>query len=560
MLSRLRPHLASASALLGVAMFLVWPALWSVGAAVPGHPQSDTYEHLHGYRWVADSVVAGRLPWRVDDFGVPVEGVLWFPDTLGAVLALPATVLAGAPVAYTLTLTAQVLAALLAAYALGFHTSRNRSAACFSAVVFGASPYVLGILHSGVTECLHLAAFPLLWLAGEAGLRGERRALVAAALAWAWLGWANAYYAIFAAFVLPMVWLTLEDRPRLGLALPRAAAIAAGAFLLVLPVALVIQASVSADGALVRQESAPGWNWVTLPANDIAGFFLPGDRLFPDLASRGNLGIRHVYYLGWVAVVVAAAAWRRWGAALALAAVLAAGPSLHWRGQPVSVAGEPVPLPAALLYVPGSPFRAVHHPYRLVVLPMLVLAAAGAHALRHRPRVAVAAAALVVGEAVVALPEGWPVATAGLEGVATLPEAGGVWDLPADFGALNRRWMGLQAVHRRPIPYTVNVFLPEPWRNNGLYQASMACMRHPERHTRSRDGWPPLAAWLQVDSPQTGEASAAEIRAWGIRYVVVHHDVTEALERMCLTTMLRVAGATELVDGGADLSVFDLGS
>ena len=554
-----RPHALPMIKLFGVAIFLVWPALLPLGAAIPGHPQSDAYEHVHGYRWVADSLAAGRLPWRVEDFGVPVEGVLWFPDTLGALLALPVTLLAGAPVAYTLTVTAQVLASVVAAYALGFHISRNRGAACFSAVVFGASPYVLGLIHSGVSEYLHLAAFPIFWLAAESGLRGERRGMAAAVLAWAWLGWANAYYPMFAAFILPMVWLTMEGRPRAMEALRRGLIVAAAAGLLVLPVAVAIQGSVSADGALVRQESAPGWSWVTLPANDLAGFFWPGDKLFPDLSARGNFGIRHVTYPGWVAVVVAAMAWRRWGAAMALAAVLAAGPSLHWRGQPVRVGGEVVPLPGALLYLPGSPFRAVHHPYRLVVLPSLVLAAAGAYALRNRPRLALAGAALVLGETVVASPAAGGLSIASLDGVATLPGAGGVWDLPADFGALNRRWMGLQAVHGRPIPYTINVFLPEPWRENRLYQSTMGCLRESAAHTRSRDGWPPLAAWLQTDSTQTGEAAAEEIRGWGIRYVIVHHDVTEDRERVCIETVLRGAGGVDVPAAGEGLTAFDFG-
>ncbi len=558
-LTRLHLHIRPVIALACVAILLVWPGISTWGTAIPGHPQSDAYEHLHGYRWVAESLAAGRLPWRVDDFGVPVEGVLWFPDILGALVAAPVTLLAGAPVAFTLLLATQVLAALVAAYALGFRISGNRGAACFAAVVFGASPYVLGLLHSGVSEYLHLAAFPILWLAAESGLRGERRGMVATALAWAWLGWANAYYAIFAALVLPMVWVTMGERPRVWVALGRAVVVAVLAGFLLLPAALAIQDSLSGDGALVRQESAPGWNWVTLPANDLAGFFLPDDQVFPDLSARGNFGIRHVTYLGWVAMVAAAFAWRRWGGALALAAVLAAGPSLRWRGQPVRLGGEIVPLPGALLYLPGSPFRAVHHPYRLVVLPMLVLAAAGAHALRNRPRLAVAAAALVLGETVVASPAGWPVPTASLDGVATLPTDGGVWDLPADFRALNRRWMGLQAVHGRAIPYTINVFLPEPWRENRLYQSTMGCLSHPERHTMSRDGWPPLAAWLEADSTQTPDAAAAEIREWGIRYVVLHHEVLGWGERVCIEAELSAAGGVEVPAAGDGLTAFDLG-
>ncbi|GDX80322.1 hypothetical protein LBMAG42_21330 [Deltaproteobacteria bacterium] len=553
-----RSHLPALVLFAVVAALLLYPALGSLGSAIPGHPQSDAYEHVQGYWWVADSLRHGEFPWRTAAFGVPSEGVLWFPDTIGALLALPITLLGGAPLAYCGLVFTQVWAASVAAYVLGFHVSRSRAAGVLAGVVFGASPFVLGLVHSGVSEYLHLAAFPALWLAGERALSRGGRWVFAAALAWAWLGWANAYYAMFGAFVLPLVWLAgVEVGWRVWV--PRMAAVVAIAAVLVFPVALVIRESISASTAVLREESAPGWSWVYLPANDVASFVFPGDQLFPDFRDNGNFGIRHVSYLGWVALIAAAFVWRRWWRPMLLAGVLALGPSLHWRGQPVKVGSHFVPLPAALLYLPGSPFRAVHHPYRMTVLPLLVLAAAAADALRKRPGLALSAASLALGETLLVSPGHWPIDTAPLSGVATLPESGGVWDLPPDFRAQNRRWMGLQAVHGRRIPYTINVFLPAPWRGNQLYQSVMGCLDHPDHATIARDARPPLGVWLLHDSPQTLEQGIAEVRGWGIRYVVVHEDVLNARESKCFGKLLMQGGAVEVPQGEGSERAFDFG-
>ncbi len=553
----LRAHLAPAALLLLVAALLVGPALLEPGSVVPGHPQGDTYEHLHGYAWVARRLAAGALPWEAVDFGLPEGGVLWFPDLLGALLVLPVSLVAGAPIAYTLGVWLQVFAGLLGGYALGVRFGGGRATGLLAAAIFGGSPFVMGLLHSGVSEYLHLGAFPLLWLASERAFGRGGRAVALAGLAWAWLGWANVYYALFGAFVPLLAWLTAPGVP-LGTALRRYVGMAALAGVCLLPVALAIQASLQSPGAMLREESAPGWSWVFLPANDLAAFVVPGDQLFPDFRDGGNFGIRHVTYLGFVALLCAAPAWRRWWKPLCLAGLLALGPSLHWRGQPVRLGEQFVPLPAALLWLPGSPFNAVHHPYRLTVLPMLVLAAAAADALRRRPALALAAAAAVLGETLLVSPGAGPTPTASLAGVAELPEAGGVLDLPPDFRSDNRRWMGLQAVHGHPIAYTINVFLPAPFRANRLYQSAMGCLAQAGRHTIARDARPPLGVWLRKDSVQTVPEGVAELRGWGFRYVVLHGDVLADKELACLHALLAEGGATEL-PGRPGLPVFDVG-
>jgi hypothetical protein len=548
-------------ALLAVAALMTGPALLTPATAVPGHPQGDTYEHLHGFAWVARRIADGAVPWEAHDFGLPEGGVLWFPDLLGALLVLPLTWAAGAPLAYTVEVVAQVWFGLLGGYALGWTRGGTRGAGLLAAAIFGGSPLVMGLLHSGVSEYLHLVGFPVLWLASERALARGGRWIAAAALAWAWLGWANVYYVLFGAFVpiLAASTTVVGRGPGEGVrAVRRYLATAGLTALLVLPVALAIGASLEAPGAMLREESAPGWSWVFLPANDLAGFVLPGDQLFPDLRDGGNFGIRHVAYLGAIAVLCALPAWRRWWKALLLAGLLAAGPSLHWRGQPVRVAGHFVPLPAAVLWLPGSPFRAVHHPYRLTVLPMLVLAAAAADALRRRERIALLAAGAVLAETLIVSPGAAPTPAASLVGAPELPEPGGVLDLPPDFRSDNRRWMGLQAVHGQPIAYTINVFLPAPFRSNRLYQASMGCLTQAGRHTIARDARPPLGVWLRKDSTQTLAEGVDEVRRWGFRYIALHGDVLATDERACLRALLEEGGGRRLRTSDA-VEVYELG-
>ena len=115
-------------------------------------------------------------------------------------------------------------------------------------------------------------------------------------------------------------------------------------------------------------ESAPGWNYATLPATDLLTFVHPGDYVFPDNRDTGNFGIRHVNYLGLLAIALTAwGLWkeRRLRVPFGVVMVLALGPTLAFNRDLVFVSGHTIPLPASLLYLPGSPFRFVHHPFRM---------------------------------------------------------------------------------------------------------------------------------------------------------------------------------------------------
>lgn len=534
---RLLPHLRAhgpALALLGaLALVLTWPTAAALGSAIPGHPQSDAYEHLHGYWWVVEELRRGELPLHATQFGLPGGGALWFPDTLGALLWLPVTVLAGAGVAFGLSALAQVWATLAAAYAMGVGLGGGRAGGLLAAAVFGGSSFVLGLVHSGLSEYLHLFPFPLLLLGTLRALEG-RGSVAWPALAWGWLGLANGYYVLCGGVVVAAVALSV-DAP-IHVILKKCISIGAGAAALASPALVATAWTLSQPDSLVRADSAPGWDFVHLPANDLLSFVVPGNNLYPDLRDRGNFGIRHVAYLGIAAIVAAAPGLHRWWRGALLAGLVALGPALHVASKPVRLGKVVLPLPAVILYFPGSPFRSIHHPYRLVVLPMLFLAAA-ASTLGRRPALASVATGAVILDTLFVSPAAWPLPTAGLEVQAT-PSPGGRWDFPPEYRDRNRAWLGLQAVHGQPVPYTLNVFLPAPWRGNQVYQSMMACLGDAEVHTVSRDGNPPLRAWLVHDSTQTLEQGIVELRSWGIDYVVVHHDMLDDEERACVASVL----------------------
>ncbi len=526
-----------------VALISTWPAVIQLGTAIPGHPQSDAYEHLHGYWWVLDELRRGDLPLHATQFGIPESGSLWFPDTLGAILSLPVQLVAGAPVAYALGVIAQLWAAMLAAYAMGRSLGGGRAGGWLAAVIFGASPFALGLVHSGVSEYFHLFPFPLLFLGMLRYLDG-RGGWVVPALAWGWLGWANGYYGLFGAVVVLMA--ALSCGAPIQVILQRCISVGAITTIAAAPNLFATWFSLHQPDSLIRAESAPGWDWVYLPANDLLSFVMPGDHFYPDLRARGNHGIRHVAYLGVAAMLAALPGLRRWWKAALLAGILALGPTLHVDSKPVRVGGQIVPLPAALLYIPGSPFRGVHHPYRLTILPLLVLAAA-ASALGKRPRLAMAASAAVLADTWFVSPASGSLATASVADPDVLPEPGGRWDFPPEYRDRNRQWLGLQAVHGREVPYTLNVFLPRPWRENATYQGLMACLDDPRTHTVSRDGHPPLQAWLVQDTVQGPAEGIEQLKSWGIRYVVVHDDLLAPGELSCVASVI---GPGRVVDLG----------
>jgi hypothetical protein len=230
--------------------------------------------------------------------------------------------------------------------------------------------------------------------------------------------------------------------------------------------------------------------------------------------------------------------------------VVALGPTLAVDGRPVQAGGHAVPLPDALLYLPGSPFRFVHHPYRLVVLPMLLGGLAAAHALAGAPRLAVLLAGGVLAETLLLSPARWPVPTADVtlpavhQRLAADDEVDAIWDFPPDNHTLNRWYQALAVGHGKRVPYGVNLFLPEKFASNHLARVLMGCLRRPAARTIAREGGRPLEAFLQRADPEKLEAGRRDLVGWGYDVVVLHRAHLAPGELTCLEGALG-AGARD---------------
>jgi hypothetical protein len=521
-------HLPWIAAVLVAVVVATWPLAVVVGSAAVGHPYGDMADHYWGTWWFGRELLLGKLPLHTDVSHFPDALSLWYVDPLGALLALPLRVF-GFPAAWNLLLFLQVGLGAVTAYAVGADMAEDRSAGLVSAMVVGVSPFVLGLLHSGLSEFLNLAPVTLYcWLLlRTVGLdpRGRPRpawGIVGCAALLALCGVASLYYLIFGALLALSTLSGAGWRERL----PIVARIGIGAAFGVAPAALVSLSTLGGAGA-VTAANAPGWS-ARLPATDVLTFFHPGAYYFPDTPANGNPGILHVNYLGWVALVLAAGAIRRplTRAGLVYGA-FALGPRLAFAKQVIVVAGQSVLLPLGLLCFPGSPLGWVHQPYRMVafLMPVLGIAAAlGAARLpaRIRPLLALA----VLAETLFVSPAVWPLPTRPMTPPAALLalDPGPILDWPPDASTSNRDYLLWATQHGQPVPYGVNVFLGEKLRRDPLVDALLRALTKVEARARNRDV--PFEGRLL----QRPKGTQTRLGALGFAHVVVHKDALDERE------------------------------
>ncbi len=541
-MARIRRHLPAVALVAAMVALALWP-VFPAGEAL-GHRYGDLSDHYWGTWWFGGELLQGRLPLTTDVSHVPDHLRLWHIDPLGAILALPLRAL-GFPAAWNALLLVQMLFAALAIYAMVVDLLRSRSAAVVAAATVAASPYLLGLVHSGLSEYLGLG-FPVLYvwaLIRAAGLdpRGRpppRRGTLVAAVLLAVSTLQAFYYGAFG-LVLALCFVAGEGwRGRL-----RPLATTVGLYaVLVTPLLVVAAMTLVGDEAAIGAETAPGWSFAGLPATDLLTFIAPGAYYFPDTVAEGNPGILHVNYLGWSVLALALvglARERRLRSLRAPAAaytVAALGPRLAYGKQILSLGPVPLVLPLALLYVPFSPFRMVHHPYRLVALSLPLLAlfvAAGALRLRpgHRPL----AAAVILTELLLMSPVPWPVATAPVEPPAVLErlDAGAVLDWPPDASEANRDYLRWQVAHGRPVPYGVNVFLGETMRRDPLVAELLGALDDVEDRAANRDQ--AFGGDLALE-PDPGPTRLGD---WGFRYLILHQADLTVAERTATWAVLR---------------------
>ena len=521
-------HGAAIAAVLLLAFLIMLPPFYAHEAV--GHPLGDVLDHCWGTQWFGGELLAGRWPTHTTLIAAPAGGRLWYPDPVGAALALPFRSL-GPGAAYAWMLALQLALAGLAAYVLGLTASRTIRGGLLAGVVVVSSPYLLGALSSGLSELVGLA-LPVLFIAATLRALQLDGRPKHSRLAWALGAGAllaacavqTPYYAVFGGLLLLCCAPGPGWRPRLRPAL----LIAGSGLLLATPWLLFFWRSVHAPDSIVQASTAPGWLTPGLPPVDLAGFLVPGDHHFPDLAAQGNPGIVHVHYLGWM--LLGLAAWGAWRQPMARRLLLPVGLYfLLCLGPELRIAGwaPGLPLPLRLAWLDGSPIAGLHHPYRMVALliPLLaVMAALAASQLRRRV-VALATVALLA-EALLFSPAPWPLhqwSMRGAPGVfVELSGEGAVLDWPPEATFANRAYLRWQLTHGRPIAYGVNVFLPEPLRRDPLVADLLHTLDDPVANARNRDI--PLAGPLHLQA-RPGSTALGEL---GFGLLVLHRQFTRS--------------------------------
>ena len=523
----MKRHIPALFVLFCAVIVATWPLASVLGTAAIGHPYGDMPDHYWGTWWFGKELLSGTIPLHTDLSHYPETLSLWYIDPIGALLALPLRVF-GFPAAWNLLLLIQVSATALAGYFIGHDVSGQRSSGVVAGVVAGLSPYMLGLLHSGLAECISLAPVTLyVWLLLRAsGLDPRGRPAPKHAGAWsavllALSGAASLYYflfgLIFAGAAIPGPGWRERGRALLPIAI--------GGSVLAAPVALLTLSTLG-DGGAVTTANAPGWI-SRLPATDILTFIRPGTYYFPDTPAGGNPGILHINYLGWAALGLAGLGiWRaasRWRLTTpgAVYGVFMLGPRLAFAQHLVMIAGTSVLLPLGLFCFPGSPLGFVHQPYRMVAffMPWLAIAAAlGASHLRATLRPALVVC--VLAETLFVSPAHWPLVNRVMTPPAThlALSAGPVLDWPPDGSTANRDYLMWATQHGQPVPYGVNVFLSEKLRRDPLINAMLRLLRRLDMRSRNRDV--PFQGRLLL----TPTGTETQLAAMGFVHVIVHKE------------------------------------
>lgn len=542
----MKRHVGPVLAVVAAVAVALWPL--PLGSRALGHPLSDLADHYQGAWWWGGQILAGRLPLHSDITQVPVGTDLWYVDPVGAALALLFRPL-GFPAAWNLALYVSILAASLAAYGMATRRFGSRGAGLVAAVAVGPSPFVLGLVHSGLSEYLGLL-FPVLFLALLLDALDGRRNPLWAGLALAGCTLQAFYFGAFAV-LLALALLVGEDVVRrlkvVGLAVGTG---------LVLSSPLLWLALRSMETGVVGEESAPGWKQPVLPATDLSLFLRPGNHYFPDTPALGNPGILHVHYLGWILVGLAVwGFWRhpelrrhRWAWVAWMVASL--GPAAAWMGHPVS------DLPLAFLYrIPHSPWSYVHHPYRLAAFTLPFLAVGAGAAVAGWRRLAPLAALGILLETLLLSSAPWPLATTDMappEVMDRIPGPGGVLDWPPDGTTANRSYTAWQVEHGRPIPYGLNTFLPDPLLGDPLVSDLLLALDDLGARTRNRD----VPREVRVRKVPPGPSHLA---GWGLRWIVLHRDRLSEGEARRTESLLEERLGEPVIREGS-VAVWDAGS
>jgi hypothetical protein len=557
-----------------LAIFLTWPGIFHLSDRLLGHPGNDGWNHIWGYQWVADEIAGGRWPGHTDLLVYPTGGTLYFIDTVQALLLAPVTWTLGPVVAMNLAVIGGLALSAFGAWVLARKVSGDGWAAWVAAVIYGASPHLLGQAYNGITETVCAGWMPLsLWAMLRLMERPDPRRGLVLGLLTAMCILTSWYFGLFALLGMAvLVGWRLVLRRTLADGLLRPLLIGAGTCLvLVLPFMLAFGSSLGADDALVTRD--PDFVWMSLLNHnftDALAMVKPGKLPSPDLLALHGEHLRIVVYIGWMALGLAGVAWfatrrRRellpWLCLGIVFWALTLGPYLNWGGTYVEISGHRIPLPFLGFFELVPVFGRISHPFRFVVGLGLVTALMAAHAVRHllrrgtvevRAVGAMVLSALVLAEVVHGSPAVVPLPSADTHIPSVYGELAGeegaILDLPMAVPNLERAvYTWYQTEHGRPVPWGLNEPMPQLLLGN-RFTATLLRIEA----TRAR-GLPPVLPNLDL------LVAARTLARQGVRHVVVHEQLYPRVKLAQVEALLRgVAGPPRRVpeDG---LQIYTLG-
>jgi hypothetical protein len=540
-----------------LAALLTWPAVLRPTEVLVGHPGNDAWNHVWGYWWVAEELLAGRWPGHTVLLSHPTGGSLYFIDTTQAVLTLPLQLIGGPALAYNAAVIGGLALAGLGAWLLTRRLTGDAVTAAFALVVFESSPHLLGQAYNGISETVCAGWLPLtLWALTKVFDRPTPLRALGLGMLGGITMLTSWYYGLFAALggLALVAWQAATQAYAVDWrrTLPALGASAAVALVIISPLLGLFRGSLEAEDALVTRD--PEFVRASLMNHnitDLVAIFKPSKVPSPDLLELYGEQLIIVTYVGWVALLLAGAAvvmtrrrreWSPWVVLGLVFLLFALGPYLNVGGEYVELGGRRIPLPFLALFELFPVFDRISHPFRFVLGFTLTIAVVASHGLRHllrrldtpRRLAAVGGLSLVVlAEVALGSPARLPIPTSD----AHIPQAyvdmveddvpGAVLDLPMTVPNLERAvYTWYQSAHGRPVPWGLNDPMPRALLDNRL-TAALIRLEAVRAHT--------LAPHLpELDLVVAGRLLARD----GYRYVVVHEDLYPDFKRANVEAVL----------------------
>ena len=512
--------------LLGV-VTAIWLGSWTDGLL--GHPYGDMPDHVWGNEWFAQELRQGRWPRWVEHNYFPDGGVLWHIDPFGGLLRRLVLFL---PPHWVWNAYVWIL--LWGCSTTVYYWSSRLGTTKWHAFLVGVlsivNPYFSGLVHSGLTEYMGLG-FGVCFVMSL----HQRR--------WGWsgvwlmvLGVQSFVVGIMAALYGSLYWILQTRDTSLSKLGFRVLWLVLPSVCIVLPLGLVCLETLTDPQAAFSSVDAPGWNFRMLPTVDIFGFVPLGDWVHPDTRHL-NPGIVQNHSLGWgwmcLMVIGIFKAWRInkldshkifFGYA-----VLALGPRLSIaRWMPF---GGWILLPLALLYVPYSPFRWVHHPYHMVMFVWISSIPLVVYAVKQLPTWGWCVVLCLTG--VETQTGSVPYPFVRTQFVEDCSVEGARLDFPPDHSTANRQYLIQQLRHREPIAYGVNQWMPDSVFTDPGMQRWLRLLDDPIRRSQNRDQPPQHISWPTVSRESN------QLDSLGFEWLVVHLSFLSTSEIERLRPILR---------------------